>query len=183
MNNMKRTRSVITFCALALLAILPASLLAAPILVSINNVPNGPPVIQVKGAPNGYDVYTGEGVATPEVEDGALITLIGVDTGGSLPDWGGRFVVPEAPLWFRSAVDIVWVTHDVDVFGNEDLQVGFNSALPGTFYFNPGLVNPATGELQNDDEDLGPVTDNWVTVYESDVLVIRCKPHSYRLRN
>ncbi|MBI3850212.1 MAG: hypothetical protein HY298_07970 [Verrucomicrobia bacterium] len=167
--------------AVALLALLPCSLLAVPIVVSINDVPNGAPVIQVNGAPNGYDVYTGAGIATPGIEDGALITLIGVDQSGLIPDWGGRFVVPEAPLWFRTAVDIIWVGHDEDVIGNGDLQIGFNSALPGTYYFNPGLINPATGLPINEDENLGLVTDEWVTVYANDTLVVRYKPHTYRL--
>ncbi len=166
------------FLAVALLALLPVSLFAAskkagPIVVSINDVPKGPPVVQVQGARNGYDIYTGAGVANSAIEDGALITLFGVDPGGSIPDWGGRFVVPTAPLWYRTAVDIVWVGHDIEgPFGNGDLQVGFNSALPGTYYFTPDLVG---------DQNLGPVTDNWVEVYTSETLVVRYKPHTYRL--
>lgn len=167
-----------------LLALLPGSLLAKPIVVRINDVPNGPPVIQVHGAPNGCDIYTGTLVADPAVEDGALITLIGVDQAGLIPDWAGRFVVPEAPLWYRTAVDIVWVQHDVLApFGNGDLQVGFNSAFPGTYYFNPELVNPETGEVVIADENLGQVTNNWVTVYADDTLVVQFKPHTYRLRD
>jgi hypothetical protein len=166
------------FLAVASLALLPVSLFAAaknagPIVVSINDVPNGRPVVQVQGAPNGYDIYTGEGVANPAIEDGALITLFGVDKSDSIPDWGGRFVVPDAPLWYRTAVDIVWVGHDIEgPFGNGDLQVGFNSALPGTYYFTPELIG---------DQNLGLVTDNWVTVYADETLVVRFKPHTYRL--
>jgi hypothetical protein len=172
--------------ALGLLAtLLPCSLLANPIIVTINDVPNGPPVIQVQGAPNGYDIYTGEGVANPTIEDGALITLFGVNNyfdPGALPEWGGRFVVPAAPLWYRTAVDIVWVSHDADVFGLGDLQVGFDSAHPGTYYYNPGLVIPGNPPIVvNTDEDLGLVTDNWVTAYSNDTLVVRYKPHTYRL--
>jgi len=174
------------FLAVALLALLPVSLLAAPkkaepIVVSINDVPNAAPVIQVQGAPNGYDIYL---INDPGKEDGALITLIGVNNyfdPGALPEWGGRFVVPEAPLWYRTAVDIVWVSHDADVFGLGDLQVGFNSALPGTYYLNPGLCCRPDGSPFNEDVDLGLVTDNWVTVYANDTLVVRYKPHTYRL--
>ena len=171
--------------ALALLAVLlPCSLLAQPIVIRINDVPNAPPVIQVKGAPNGYDLYTGEFVADPAIEDGALITLIGVDQAGSIPDWAGRFVVPEAPLWYRTAVDIVWVEHDIlGPLGKGDLQVGFNSAFPGTYYFNPGLINPATGLPLNEDDNLGLVTDQWVQVYADETLVVLFKPHTYRLRD
>lgn len=177
---MKEIHKLIKSSTVTLLAaLLPCSLLAGPIVVSINDVPDGPPVIQVQGAPNGYDLYTGEEVTDPAIEEGALITLLGVDTGGSIADWGGRFVVPEAPLWYRTAVDIVWVEHDE----NGNLRVGFDSALPGTYYFNPGLINPNTGQPINEDEDLGLVTDNWGTVYESDTLVIRFKSHTYRLRN
>lgn len=172
---MKKIHCLITSSALAALALLlPCSLIAAPIVVTINDVPNATPVITVIGAPSGYDLYTGPEVATQGTEDGGLITLIGVDTGGSIPDWGGRFVVPNAPFWYSSAVDIVWVTHDVDIFGNGDLQVGFNSAFPGVYYFNPEF----RGE-----ENLGPVTDQWVTVYSDDTLVVKFKPHTYRLRN
>jgi len=171
--------------ALGLLAaLLPCSLLAQPIVIRINDVPNAPPVIQVKGAPNGYDIYTGELVADPAIEDGALITLIGVDQAGSIPDWAGRFVVPEAPEWYRTAVDIVWVEHDTaGPLGNGDLQVGFNSAFPGTYYLNPGLVNPATGLPLNEDDNLGLVTDKWVKVYANETLVVFFKPHTYRLRD
>jgi hypothetical protein len=170
------------------LCILAAALIggsvADPIRVRINDVPNSPPVIQVKGAPEGFDVYTGDLVADPAIEDGALITLFGVDRAGTIADWAGRFTVPDAPLWFRSAVDIVWVEHDViGPFGLGDLQIGFNSAHPGTYYFNPELVNPETGELFIPDEDLGPVTDNWVVVYADETVVVEVKPHTYRLRD
>jgi hypothetical protein len=85
--------------------------------------------------------------------------LFGVDTGGSIPDWSGRFVVPNAPTTERDAVDIVWVEHDSEdcCAGpcNGNLQVGFNSAFPGTFYANPDLIGA---------DNLGVVTDNWVQV-------------------
>jgi len=149
--------------------------MAAPIVVAINDVPNGRPVIQVLGAPNGYDINTVL-PNDPTIEDGALITLFGVDQFGSIPDWDGRFVVPESPLWFRNAVDIVWVQHDLfdGPFLNGDLQVGFNSAFPGTYYFKPELIGS---------DNLGSVTDKWVKVYDSDTLVVLFNPHTYRLRN
>lgn len=172
-------------CGLCVLAAtLLAGSVADPIRVRINDVPNAPPVIQVKGAPGGFDIYRGELVADPAIEDGALITLFGVDRAGTIADWAGRFTVPDAPLWYRSAVDIVWVEHDVmGPFGLGDLQIGFNSAHPGTYYFNPELVDPETGELFIADEDLGPVTDNWVVVYADETVVVEVKPHTYRLRD
>lgn len=194
-----------TFCsrilsraAVVVALALCANLAAGQIVISINDVPNGAPVIQVKGAPNGFDVYTGEGVADPAVEDGALITLFGVNQcpdpesppEGTLPDWGGRFMDPRPwetlPPWYplpdgenyrylRTAVDIIWVQHDVELFGNGDLQVGFNSSFPGTWYYIPEL-------WFIDEVNLGPVTNNWVTVYANDLLVIRYKPHTYILK-
>jgi hypothetical protein len=170
---MKRIRYLTPLAAVALFALLPVSSFAdhkkaKPIVVSINDVPNGDPVIQVQGAPHGYDINT---VApnNPAIEDGALITLFGVDQGGSIPDWEGRFVVPTAPDPLRTAVDIVWIEHDFDLFGNGDLRVGFNSAFPGNYY---RTVN-----------SLGLVTDDWVTVYADDTLVVKFKPHTYRLRD
>jgi hypothetical protein len=81
-------------------------------------------------------------------------------------------------------VDIIWLGHDVEgPFGNGDLQIGFNSALPGSYYFSPELVDPDTGEVFIDDEDLGPVTDNWVQVYADETVVVQFKPHTYRLRD
>ena len=160
-----------------LILLLPCSILAAPIVVTINDIPNGAPVIEVFGAPNGYNIYTGDCVNNPAIENGALITLFGVDTSSSIPDWGGRFVVPNAPLWYRNAVDIVWIEHDCEdcnLFGNCDLQVGFNSAFPGNYYYKPELVG---------DENLGVVTDKWVRVYASETLVVFFNPHTYRLRN
>ncbi len=160
--------------------LLPYSLPAQPIVVRINDVPDGPPVIQVQGAPNGYNIYTGDLVNNPAIEDGALITLFGVnnyytDPGAALPDWSGRFLIPVAPEPEGHAVDIVWIEHDFDLFGNGDLRIGFNSAFPGTYYADPNEFNDA--------DDLGLVTDNWVQVYANDTLVILFKPHTYRLRN
>jgi hypothetical protein len=145
------------------------------IVISINDVPNGAPVIQVQGAPNGYAIYNGPEVSDPAIEDGSAIVLYGVDQFGSIPDWGGGFTIPNAPNPFRSSVDIVWVAHDPGIVQAGALVVAFNSALPGTYYHTPGPVSH--------DDNLGQVTDNWVTVYENDTLVIRFKPHTYRLRN
>jgi hypothetical protein len=74
---------------------------------------------------------------------------------------------------YRTAVDIVWVQHDEDVFGDGDLQVGFNSAFPGTWYWNPEIVG---------EDNLGPVTNLWVTVYANETLVVKYKPHTYRTK-
>ena len=173
---------------IALVALsLPCSLMAKPIVVSINDVPNGRPVIQVQGAPNGYALYTGPEVVDPAVEDGAAIVLYDVDLGGLLPAWGGRFLDPTPwqalPPWeplgdgvnyrqYRTAVDILWVGHDPGIVQAGALVVAFDSALPGIWYFNPGVIN-------NTDDNLGPVTDQWVTVYANDTLVVRYKPHTY----
>ena len=138
------------------------------IVVSINDQAVGPPVVQVSGAPNGYDINTGPLVNNPAVEDGALITLFGVDTFGAILDWGGRFVDPSLPAdAFFNALDIVWVTHDYSgpLFGG-DLQVGFNSRFPGGWYSNPEI---------HGEENLGPVSSMWKTVYSNSTLVVRFK--------
>src|SRR5438270_5805566 len=80
---LREVRHTIALGVLALLTLLlPCSLLAAPIIVKISDLANGPPEVEVDGAPHGYDVYTGPGVNNPSIEDGALITLFGVDTYG-----------------------------------------------------------------------------------------------------
>jgi hypothetical protein len=187
---MKTICHVVKSSAVALLTLLlPCSLLAQPIIVTINDVPNAQPAINVLGAPNGYYIYTGEIVSDPTVEDGALIVLFGVNNFFSdpapLPDWGGRFMDPTPwqalpPYYrpgdptnyrqYRTAVDIVWIEHNFysPDWHEGDLIVGFNSAFPGTWY----------SSISGDD-NLGPVTDNWVTVYASDVVVVRYKPHTY----
>ena len=114
-------------------------------------------------------------ISTPDLlsttraeEDGALITLFGVDTYGSILDWGGRFVDPSLPAdALRNALDIVWVQHDYSgpLFGGH-LQVGFNSAFPGILYGNP---------IYKGEDNLGPVSSKWKTVYSSSTLVIRFK--------
>lgn len=138
------------------------------IVVSINDQAVGAPVVQVSGGANGYDINTGPLVNNPAVEEGALITLFGVDTYGPIPDWAGRFVDPSLPADApRNALDIVWVQHDYSgpLFGG-DLQVGFNSAFPGVWYANP---------LYTGDDNLGPVSSKWKTVYSSSTLLIRFK--------
>ena len=95
---MKEIRHGFKWGLVVVLGLLMASSLRAnPIIVSINDVPNAAPVIQVQGAPNGYVVWPGSPpVADPAIEEGALINLIGVDTAAfpgdenALPDWGGR---------------------------------------------------------------------------------------------
>ena len=165
-------RRAIAFATLAVLALLlPCSLLADPIVVRINDVPNGPPVIQVQNAPNGWFFYTDEDIANPAIEEGGLVVLPGANPPCATYDWSGRFVVPSAPNPNRHAVDIVWVQNFDDY-----LVVGFDSALPGTFYQTPGVIT-------NTDENLGLVTDNWVQVYADEVIVVLYKPHTYRLRN
>jgi len=182
---MKRIRCIIASSALALLTLLlPCSLLAKPIVIRINDVPNAAPVITVIGAPNGYDIDTGPDIATPGIEEGGIITLFGVDQFGSVGqdefgnDLGWRFVIPNAPNPARSAVDIVFIQHDFDLFGNGDLQVAFDSALAGVYY-----ATPPDPPIPGRDFNAGVVTDEWVTLYEDDTLVVQFKPHTYRLRN
>jgi len=160
-----RTRHRLRSNALLLVALaLPGTLLADPAVIRIDDVVKGQPVIEVIGAPNGYNIYIGPNVRNPAIEDGALITLLGVDTGLSIPDQSGRFVDPKLPSTaFRNALDIVWIEHDFDFFGDGSLRVGFNSALPGTWYANPAVK----GEL-----NFGPVQNKWITVYSNpDVIV------------
>lgn len=180
-----KTHRWLTSGLLALLVLLlPGGLLADPIVIRINDLAKRPPEIEVEVAPHGYAIYTGPDVANPAIEDGALITLFGVDAYGSIPDWGGRFVDPTPweslpPLYndvccpgvnlrqYVTAKDIVWVQHDL--FGpyfNGALQIGFNSALEGNWYRNPELVG---------DANLGPVPTKWVTFYANDIVVVQFK--------
>ena len=80
-------RHTIALGVLALLILLlPCSLLAAPIIVKISDLANGPPEVEVDGAPNGYDFCTCAdlGFIDPANEDGGVITLFGVDRNGSI---------------------------------------------------------------------------------------------------
>lgn len=185
-----RSKLIIAVAACSLLV--AASVLAAPIIVRINDVPNAAPVVTVIGAQKGYDIYTGPEIVTPGVEDGAVVTLFGVDQAGEIPELGWRFSDPRdpdslPPYWvpdpenpgemmnvreFVLAVDIVWLQHDTEgPFFNGDLQICFNSALPGKWYLNPGVFN--------EDQNAGFVTNNYVTVYEDDTVVVQFKPHTY----
>ena len=172
---LREVRHTIALGVLALLTLLlPCSLLAAPIIVKISDLANGPPEVEVDGAPHGYDVYTGPGVNNPSIEDGALITLFGVDTYGSInePDeCGWRFLDPKLPQpTCPSAVDIVWIQHDYNgPFGNGDLQIGFNSSFPSHYYTNPDAC-PAGCDVS-----LGPLTYKWQTVYADATVVVLFK--------
>lgn len=179
---MKKVHYTLKSSALALLTLLvPCSLMAKPIVIRINDVPNAAPVVQVHGAPNGYDFYADPDVATPGIEEGGVITLFGVDQFGEVGqdelgnDLGWRFVIPNAPDPNRSAVDIVWIQHDPDT---GDFQVAFDSALAGTYY-----ANPPEPHVPGKDYNAGLVTDRWVTLYEDETLVVQFKPHTYKLRN
>jgi hypothetical protein len=163
---------------LALLVLLiPGSLVAAPILVRINDLKNGPPEVEVDGAPQGYDFCTCAdlGIIDPLNEDGGVITLFGVDTFGSInePDESGwRFSdpnFPSPPDGCANAVDIVWIQHDYfGPFQSGDLQIAFNSALPGHYYRNP-LLCPSG------DVGLGPLTYKWQTVTSNATVVVQFK--------
>lgn len=162
------TRRAAMLSALAMLAFtLAGSVRATPVLVRIDDSAFGPPVIEVFGAPAGYNIYTGENVNNFAVEDGALITLLGVDTQGTIPDQGGRFVDPKLPTTAtQNARDIILIEHDYDFFGTGDLRVGFNSAFKGIWYNNPAL----TGE-----RNLGPVKPYWVTVFSNAYVIVQFK--------
>jgi hypothetical protein len=173
---------------IALVAVsLPCSLLAKPmkpIVVRINDTPSGHAVVQVQGAPHGWTVVPDE--VDPATVDSGIITLIGVDRGGSInePDENGwRFKDSQdwttlPPLYFppdptnyrqyATSVDIVWIQHD-PVTG--DLQVGFDSAKAGLWFRNGGVGNS--------DADAGTVTNNWVTLWSDDTLILQFKPHTH----
>jgi hypothetical protein len=169
-----------TILALVVLS-LPCSLMALPVIVSINDTPSGHAVVQVRGAPHGWTIVPDD----PTLPDSGIITLIGVDVGGSInePDengwrWTDRkdwttlppLYFPPDPVNYRqyvTATDIVWIQHD-PITG--DLQVGFDSAGAGQWFANPGVFNS--------DADAGPVTNNWVTLWADDTLVLRFKPHT-----
>jgi len=165
------------FLALFVL-LLPCSLLAAPIIVKISDVANGPPEVEVNGAPNGWNFCTC-GIDTLGVEDGGVITLFGVDTYGSInePDeCGWRFLDPKLPQpTCPSAVDLVWIQHDYSgPFYNGDLQIAFNSALPGHYYRNPDVCPVGC------DVSLGPLTYKWQTVYADATVVVLFKAQKPR---
>jgi hypothetical protein len=158
-----------TIFALVIMS-LPCSLMAGPIVVKIKDLAVGPPEVEVDGAPNGWN-FCECGINTPGVEDGGLITLVGVDTGGSINEpgeCGWRFLDPtiQQPAC-ASAVDIVWIQHADSGLG--DLQIGFNSALPGHYYANPDVCGSSC------DVSLGPLTYKWQVVYSSPTVVVLFK--------
>lgn len=168
---MKRIHVVMMFSAFAVYSMLcPSSLMEARptrrITVRIDDVPNGAPVVTVLGAPDGWDLYTGPDIANPDIEDGGIITLFGVDQSGSInPDDGGwRFVDPSLPAdEYYNATDIVWIQHDI--YGDGDLQVAFNTREDGLHYVNP--------EYTTTDVSAGPATNKWVTVYSDSTITVQ----------
>jgi len=174
--------------ALAALS-LPGSLMAKPIVVSINDTPSGHAVVQVQGAPYGWTIVPDD--VDPTTVESGIITLIGVDVWGSInePDENGwRFTDPRdwttlppfEPFGdgvnyrkYWTAVDIIWIQHD-PITG--DLVVGFDSAKAGKWYSNPGLV--IFGYVINTDADAGPATNGWVTLWSDATLILRFKPHT-----
>lgn len=175
---MKKIRYIIKSSALAALALLlPGSLLAGPITVSIDDRAKGPPVIEVLDSTE-HIIYVGPLVNNPAVEDGALIVLFGANLvsnpcdpfpAGGIPNQGWRFIDKKAPDPTRAAVDIVWIEHDCGFFDTGSLRVGFNSRKPGTGYYGTPGPNPPPGA----DVNAGPVRPTWVTLYSDDTLVLR----------
>ncbi len=139
-----------------------------PITVRIEDSRSGPPRIEVVGSPAGYNIYVGPLVTNPAVEHGALINLLGVDSHGTIPDRGWRLIDPDLPEEAaRNGLHVLWITHDgAGPFSNGDLQIGFNSALPGRHYANP---------VHSKDKSLGPTTNHWITVYSDDILLLLFK--------
>jgi hypothetical protein len=137
-------------------------------VVRIRDVAGSAPVIDVIGAPFGYNIYVGPLVTNPEIEQGALINLLGLDQAGNVPDGGWRFVDPGlSPGSSRNALHIIWVTHDHSgPLCNGDLQIGYNSVLPGHYYANPAHTQ---------DQDLGAPQRDWVTIYSGETLVLQFK--------
>jgi hypothetical protein len=175
----KKLRHQIRAGALTLLvALVPCSLLADPIVVRINDLAYPqPPEVEVDNAPNGWSfcACADLGVIDPSQEDGGLITLFGVDHNGSINEpgeCGWRFSDPSLPPGTcLSAVDIVWIQHDFfGPFFNGDLQVAFNSALPGHYYRNPDAC-----PIIACDVSLGRLTYKWQTVYSSPEIVVLFK--------
>jgi hypothetical protein len=142
--------------------------MAEATVVRIRDVVGSAPVIEVIGAPLGYNIYVGPLVTNPEIEHGALIDLLGMDQAGMLPEQGWRFVDPGlSPGTSRNALHIIWITHDHSgPLCNGDLQVGYNSVLPGHYYANPAHTQ---------DKDLGAPSQDWTTIYSSQTLVLQFK--------
>jgi len=170
-------RRKIRLGALALLIpLLSCSLMAGPTIIQIDASHEGAPTTTVLNS-EAYNIYVGPGVSNPATEYGALVDLLGVNNWFELypsviPDQGWRFTDPKAPDQTRSAVYIIWISHD---FGGPlytgDLQVGFNSRKPGTGYYGTPGPNPPPGA----DVNAGPVQSNWVTLYSDATLVLQFK--------
>ena len=151
--------------------------MAVAIVVRIQDMVEGPPSIEVRGAPRGHNIYVGPLVINPAVEHGALINLLGVDSSTLIPDLGWRLVDPSLPRQaIRNGLSILWLTHNHSgPFCNGDLQVGFNTVLPGHHYANP---------IHTKDKGLGPPGSNgWVTVYSDETLVLLFKPRPRPVSN
>jgi len=165
---MKTIRYMLRTSAFTLAALLlPSSLLAGPVTVTIDDTAKGPPVVQVLDSDE-HLVYVGPIVNDPAVEDGALIVLFGVDREGSIPNMGWRFIDTKAPDPLFAAKDIVWIDHD-DIFGGNDLRVGFNSRKPGTGWYRTPPPNPEPGV----DVNAGPVKTTWITLYSDNTVVVK----------
>jgi hypothetical protein len=134
-------------------------------IVRIELPPIGAPLIEVIGSPFGYNIYVGPLVNNTEIEYGALVNLLGVDQSGSIPEQGWRFIDPALPAdALRNGLYILWVTHDYSgPFCSGDIQVGFNSALPGHHYANP---------THTKDQNLGAATNEWTTLHSNDTLTL-----------
>ena len=172
---MKTRNNIIKSGVLAVLVlVLPFSLLAGPIIVKISDLAHGLAEVEVDGAPNGYNFCSCPDLTgiDPSIEDGGLITLFGVDTGGSINEpneCGWRFLDPTLPFC-SSGVDIIWIQHDYNgPYFQGDLQIVFNSALPGHSYANPDC-NPFSC-----DQSLGPLTYKWQLVYSDSTVVVLFK--------
>jgi hypothetical protein len=171
---MKNVMFRVASCTIAVIALLyPGNDMAArsprPIVVRIDDVPDGPPVVTVSGAPNGWNLYTGPLVANPSYEDGGIITLFGVNPYGEIDtgDGGWRFVDQRLPADSQSnATDIVWIQHDWN--GDGSLQVGFNTIEDGGYYRNPDYLAI--------DANAGPATNRWVTIYSDSTLLLKFRP-------
>lgn len=140
--------------------------MAGATVVRIRGQAASPPIVEVLGAPLGHNIYVGPLVNNSEVEHGALINLLGVDASATIPEQGWRFVDPKLPPdATRNGLYVLWVTHDYSgPFCSGDLQVGFNSVLPGHHYANP---------VHTKDKSLGSPSANWVTVYSDKNLVLQ----------
>jgi hypothetical protein len=166
----------------AVVLFVSCSLMAGPVIVSINDTPSGHVVVQVQGAPDGWTVI-------PDNDTGleaGFIVLYGFDQGGLIPEVAGRFMDPRdwttlPPFYapdiapgnlrqYRMALDIIYIFHHPET---GDLVIEYDSATPGNWFWNPEVIG---------DQNLGPVKDNWLTFYEDDTLVVRFKAHTYALR-